>query len=780
MPFSLISRPRVRLENMQAVFGDPQMRSGVFTESPPRSGELIFSPSDGTFFIFSPEQYLENGAAAGVAGHLPEGFVRIFTEHDPKFLDKSIYRYRDQRIDTLPEYQVHVNLARLKNDATLFLNLRSSIQSESVSKNFYLMGSQSAHQTLRDVLDDEVSVKSFGATGDGITSDSAAFQRAINEIFLKNFQNFVDSVVEFYEQSSNLSAAEMSARFAVFSPRFQRTIFVPAGRYVFTETVRVPSFVSIVGEDPTSTILIGADSFPTTNEFFRLLSVEEFAAEFSDTVNRYQRIVSGHRLGIKFHQIYSKICRILFSDFSLAEESDSVSPRALATSFSTVQQRFKPVSDLVIKSVQVDYSGLPQTDYSFLSVGVGPSEPTFSELFPNPSDRPELSFSYAGIIIKDCKISGYDRVLSLTGYADQTYPEVSPTRNIRIQDNVFANLGSEEDRPVLFEARLLVSDIDSTLVGSPSIANFVVLDNVFSELNGIFLGRVLQTGIWASQGTTTNLAEFDPADPVYTRIVPDTSGIISAIIARNVFDNANVSFLPGTARRSIFTTAQPGSQIHPTTFFMNILEYPAGNAAEMFLDHLAGANGSVFSSLSGNLLLAGLNQTSVRGNDIHGIPFSANFGYSPEVSAVLGAVATFHYTAKTTGPKNIFYAVLEYVIEIDGNFRKGRQYILGDPSDLNFLEVSPPIFANVADFAPPYTAIILDDYDVEIINPASPFSALSGLGIRFRYSCTRNVDPSSNTVGGQVYVMIEPPLGVTTERGSISIRTSSISGIGPV
>jgi hypothetical protein len=765
---------------MPLVLGDPQLRSGIFAESPPRSGELIFSPTDGTFFIFSPEQYLENGAAAGVAGYLPEGFVRIFTEHDPAFFDRSLYRYRDQRVDTVPEYQVHVNLARLKNDASLFLNLRSDIQAEAVSRNFYLMGSQSAHQTLREVLDDEVSVRSFGAVGDGVTSDSAAFQRAINEIFLKNAENFVDAVVDFYEQSADLPAAEIAARLAIFAPRFQRTIFVPAGRYVFTETVRVPSFVSIVGEDPTTTVLVGGSSFVSTNAFFRILSVEEFAAEFPEAAARYQRLVSGRFLGTTFHNIFSKVCRILFSDLSLVEAAPALSPRVFVTSASPLQQRFRSVSDFVARNIYVDYSGTPQTDYSFLSLGVGPGEPAFSEMFPTPSERPELSFSYAGIVIQGCRISGYDRVLRLTGYADQTYPELSPSRNIRIQNNVFTNLGSQEDRPVLFEARLFVSNADLTLVGAPSIANFVVLDNVFSDLNGVFLGRVVQTGIWAEQGTFTNTAEFENTDPIYTRIVPDASGLVSAIFARNVFDNVNVSFLPGMARRSVLTTAQPGGQIHPTSFFMNVLESPAGNAGDMFLDHLAGANGSVFSALSGNLLLTGLDQASVRGNDLHGIPSSADFGYSPAASAVLGAVATFHYTAKTTGPKNIFYAILEYVIEIDGNFRKGRHYVLGDPSDVNFLEVSPPTFLTVADLGPPYTAVVYDDSYVEINNPSSPFAVLNGLGIRFRYCCTRNTDLPSDTVGGQVFVMIEPPIGTTTEEGSISIRTSSVSGTGPV
>lgn len=83
-------------------------------------------------------------------------------------------------------------------------------------------------RTLQQKLDDRVSVKDFGAKGDGVTDDAAAINRAIKNTFT------VDSTTAFKER---------------------RTLYFPGGRYKIGSTISIFPHSTIVGDGPTSTIL---------------------------------------------------------------------------------------------------------------------------------------------------------------------------------------------------------------------------------------------------------------------------------------------------------------------------------------------------------------------------------------------------------------------------------------------------------------------------------------------------------------------------------------------
>lgn len=76
-------------------------------------------------------------------------------------------------------------------------------------------------RTLQQKLDDNVNVRDFGALGDGTTDDTAAIQRAIDEIVFGSF--------------------------SLTQPRLRRRINFPPGVYLISTSLKFTSYVSLVG-----------------------------------------------------------------------------------------------------------------------------------------------------------------------------------------------------------------------------------------------------------------------------------------------------------------------------------------------------------------------------------------------------------------------------------------------------------------------------------------------------------------------------------------------------
>lgn len=81
-------------------------------------------------------------------------------------------------------------------------------------------------RSLQNKLDDFASVRDFGAVGDGTTDDTAAINRALFELFAR-------------EQIT----------------RIRRSLYFPAGTYLVTDTIKVPTYAKLVGEGPDSTTI---------------------------------------------------------------------------------------------------------------------------------------------------------------------------------------------------------------------------------------------------------------------------------------------------------------------------------------------------------------------------------------------------------------------------------------------------------------------------------------------------------------------------------------------
>jgi len=81
-------------------------------------------------------------------------------------------------------------------------------------------------QSLQSRLDSYCVVTDFGATGNGITDDTAAINRALNQLYCVQA-----------------------------NPQIRRSLFFPAGSYVITNTILVPPYAMLYGEGPESSVL---------------------------------------------------------------------------------------------------------------------------------------------------------------------------------------------------------------------------------------------------------------------------------------------------------------------------------------------------------------------------------------------------------------------------------------------------------------------------------------------------------------------------------------------
>jgi hypothetical protein len=90
-------------------------------------------------------------------------------------------------------------------------------------------------RSLQNRLDDSVSTIDFGTAGDGITDDTAAIQRTINQLFLN---------------------ATTPAYSNTISGTSKRVILqMPAGQFNISSTIYIPSYASLIGAGPDKTVI---------------------------------------------------------------------------------------------------------------------------------------------------------------------------------------------------------------------------------------------------------------------------------------------------------------------------------------------------------------------------------------------------------------------------------------------------------------------------------------------------------------------------------------------
>lgn len=88
-------------------------------------------------------------------------------------------------------------------------------------------------RTMQQKFDDIASVKDFGAKGDGSTDDTAAINRALYQLFSRTTNTEI-----------------------------RRALFFPAGTYIVTDVLKIPTYAKLVGDGHNSSIIKGTSASP--------------------------------------------------------------------------------------------------------------------------------------------------------------------------------------------------------------------------------------------------------------------------------------------------------------------------------------------------------------------------------------------------------------------------------------------------------------------------------------------------------------------------------------
>jgi hypothetical protein len=134
---------------------------------------------------------------------------------------------------TLEEGAPTEGITEILTEYTDFIGLISSYTFKGTEAGYTSVTGASALspivRTLQNVLDESISVRSFGAVGDGTTNDTAAINRAIRQVYVSSLSTTYNSI--------------------------RRTIRFPAGNYRITSNLVIPPNCTLVGDGKNNSII---------------------------------------------------------------------------------------------------------------------------------------------------------------------------------------------------------------------------------------------------------------------------------------------------------------------------------------------------------------------------------------------------------------------------------------------------------------------------------------------------------------------------------------------
>ena len=279
-----ISRIQVRRGQKNTGSGLPQLASGEFG-----------------WAVDSQELFIGNGSVAEGAPFV--GNTKLLSENDNLFEFANTYQYKSG----------------------------TNVQTGDSPNNPVL-------RTLQERLDDRVSIRSFGASGDG-SDQTVALQRAIDELYLN---------------ASNKGQAQARVE-----------LILEPGEYGLTNTIYLPPYTTIRGAGANKTIIMGGSfaSFETVNE----TSIPgEYADDSTSTTLNQARNISLTDLSITGNSALNLVsCKdsvfknlVLTGTYSIGnapdQTSNSIMMSSLSTAVSSNNNKFENITirnfDTAVKS----------------------------------------------------------------------------------------------------------------------------------------------------------------------------------------------------------------------------------------------------------------------------------------------------------------------------------------------------------------------------------------------------------------------------------------------
>jgi hypothetical protein len=142
---------------------------------------------------------------------------RLFIGNDPVWSPDDTNHYSSSNIP--------LQITEVLTEHSNLLALNNSYRYSGFSATGYEAESTVA-RSLQDKLDEHVSIKDYGALGDGTTDDTAAINDALFDLYCRS------SV-----------------------PQVRRELFFPAGTYVVTSVIKIPPYAYLRGEGRLSTVI---------------------------------------------------------------------------------------------------------------------------------------------------------------------------------------------------------------------------------------------------------------------------------------------------------------------------------------------------------------------------------------------------------------------------------------------------------------------------------------------------------------------------------------------
>jgi hypothetical protein len=247
-------------------------------------------------------------------------------------------------------------------------------------------------RTLQDKLDDFVNLKDFGAIGDGATNDTKALQRAIDQVYL------------------NSDKANPSAR---------KKLYFPAGTYLITGTIYVPSFATIQGDGIDRTII---KQSTTATAIFQTV---DFA---STTLNK-----------ITYPSIQSTTQPKLVDISKMTVQYDSSTKQTVGAFINVDCAINSRISEVKFLGLSVEPSNDSQTGIEIRGQGATTTVGLRIEKceFNNLAGAVNSNFDVDGIIIEDSTFRTVQYGIVLANELLGVSPSIVGPRNVIIRNNNF-------------------------------------------------------------------------------------------------------------------------------------------------------------------------------------------------------------------------------------------------------------------------------------------------------------------------------------------------------